>query len=258
MKPMETNKTLEASRREKSAAVTANRLVYWLSRNWLLVFGLAWGLLIVLPWLAPVFMKLGWTGAGKVIYLLYALECHQLPERSYFLFGPKMTYSLTEVQAAWQPTNNPLILRQFLGNEQMGWKVAWCERTTWWYGSIWVSALAYRVLRGQLPTFTLRALVLWALPMALDGGTHFISDLTEFGNGFRDNNAWLAALTNHVFSSAFYVGDAFGSFNLWMRMMTGVVLGIAVAWFVFPQAETAMQDMAQRIENKFNQAGLLL
>ena len=128
---METS-TLEVVKRKKSGAVIANRIVYWLSRNWLLVFSLVWGLVIGLPWLAPVFMKLGWTGAAKLIYLIYALECHQLPERSYFLFGPKMTYSLAEVQAAWQPTNNPLILRQFLGNQQMGWKVAWCERTTWW------------------------------------------------------------------------------------------------------------------------------
>ncbi len=255
---MEANKTLEDLRREKSAAAIANRMVYWLSRNWLLIFMLGWGILIGLPWLAPVFMKLGWTGAAKVIYLLYALECHQLPERSYFLFGSKMTYSLAEIQAVWQPTNNPLILRQFLGNEQMGWKVAWCERTTWWYGSIWITALAYRFLRRQMPTFTLRALVLWALPMALDGGTHFISDLIEFGNSFRDNNAWLAMLTNHIFPSAFYAGDAFGSFNLWMRMITGVVLGIAVVWFAFPQVEAAMNDLVQRIELKFRKAGLSL
>lgn len=255
---MQSNNTLEILRRNKAGAVIANRAVYWLSRNWLLVFGLAWGLLIGLPWLAPVFMKLGWIGAGKAIYLLYALECHQLPERSYFLFGPKMTYSLAEIQAVWQPTNNPLILRQFLGNEQMGWKVAWCERTTWWYGSIWISALTYRFIYRRLPTLTFRAFILSALPMALDGGTHFISDLMEFGNGFRDNNAWLATLTNYMFPSTFYAGDVFGSFNLWMRMITGILLGLTVVWFVFPQLEAAMNDVTQRIKLKFQKAGLSL
>lgn len=255
---MEANKTLEDLRREKSAAAIANRMVYWLSRNWLLVFCLAWGLLIGLPWLAPVFMKFGWTGAAKVIYFLYAFECHQLPYRSYFLFGPKMTYSLAEIQAVWQPTNNPLILRQFLGNEQMGWKVAWCERTTWWYGSIWLTALAYRFIYKRLPALSLRAFLLSALPMALDGGTHFISDIMDFGNGFRDNNAWLATLTNHIFPSTFYAGDAFGSFNLWMRLILGVLLGFTVVLFLFPQLESAMNDVTQRIELKFQKAGLSL
>jgi uncharacterized membrane protein len=111
-------------------------------------------------------MKLGWTGLAKIIYLIYTLECHQLPERSYFLFGQKMTYSLSEIQAAWQPTNNPLILRQFVGNQQMGWKVAWCERTTWWYGSIWVTTLVYSYIRRHLSPLTFRAFVLSALPMA--------------------------------------------------------------------------------------------
>jgi len=55
------------------------------------------GLFIGLPWLAPVFMKLGWTSLGNAIYLLYALECHQLPQRTYFVFGTKMTYSLAEI-----------------------------------------------------------------------------------------------------------------------------------------------------------------
>ena len=254
---METS-TLEVVKRKKSGAVIANRIVHWLSRNWLLAFAVAWGFFIGLPWLAPVFMKFGWTGAAKVIYLIYALECHQLPERSYFLFGSKMTYSLSEIQTAWQPTNNPLVLRQFLGNQQMGWKVAWCERTTWWYGSLWISALAYGFVRKKLFALSFRALMLSALPMAVDGGTHLISDIIDFGNSFRDNNAWLATLTNHIFPATFYAGDASGSFNLWMRLITGVIFGIGIVWFSFPQVEVTMNDLAQRIELKFQKAGLLL
>ncbi|MCL5950921.1 MAG: hypothetical protein M1132_04235 [Chloroflexi bacterium] len=111
--------------RRRARAVGLNRLTYQFSRHWLLIFGLAWILFTGLPWLAPVFMKLGWTGIGNGIYFIYSLECHQLPERAYFLFGPKVTYSLAEIQAAWHPTNDPLILRQFTGNPELGWKVAW-------------------------------------------------------------------------------------------------------------------------------------
>jgi len=248
----------ETGNREKSWAAKSNRMVHWLSRHWLLTFNLLFGLIIGLPWLAPIFMKLGWDSFGRALYSLYSLECHQLPERSYFLFGSKMTYSLNEVQAAWQPTNNPLILRQFLGNQEMGWKVAWCERTTWWYGSIWLGALIFRYIRGRLSAPRISALIIAAMPMALDGGTHLISDLFVIGSGFRDNNAWLATLTHHTFTSSFYVGDTFGSFNSWMRIMSGVILGIAIVWFAFPRVESYMNDMARRIEYKFQKAGLSL
>jgi hypothetical protein len=215
-----------------------------------------WGVFIGLPFLAPLLMKIGWVDAARIVYFLYSLECHQLPQRSFFLFGQKMMYSLPEIQAAWQATNDTLVLRQFVGNPEMGWKVAWCERTTWWYGSIWVSAQIYGAIRGRLPSLSLSALIWSALPIAVDGGTHFISDLAGIGNGFRDNNAWLARLTHYSFPSAFYAGDAFGSFNSWMRLTTAVVLGLAIVWFAFPQIEIYMNKMAHTIEFKFQKAGL--
>ena len=62
--------------------------------------------------------------------------------------------------------------------------------------------------------------VLLLLPMAFDGGTHFISDIIGgIGGGFRYSNLWLAVLTGNVFPATFYVGDALGSFNSWMRFV---------------------------------------
>jgi len=83
-------------------------------------------------------MQIGWSGAGKAVYFVYSFFCHQLPERSFFLFGQKTMYSLTEIQAAWQDTINPLILRKFIGNADMGWKVAWSDRMISFYTSIWL------------------------------------------------------------------------------------------------------------------------
>lgn len=244
--------------RERTWAVKANRWVYWISRHWLFVFSVTWGVYIGLPFLAPVLMKIGWSDAARIIYFFYSIDCHQLPQRSFFLFGPKVMYSLPEIQSAWQATNDPLVLRQFIGNAHMGWKVAWCERTTWWYGSIWVGALSYGFIRGRLSPLRLSALIGSTVPMTIDGGTHFISDLAGIGNGFRDNNAWLAAWTHHSLPGAFYGGDALGSFNSWMRLTTGVVLGLAIVWFAFPQVEAYMKGMACRIDIKFQKAGLSL
>ncbi|MCL5997448.1 MAG: DUF2085 domain-containing protein [Chloroflexi bacterium] len=244
--------------RARSRAVLLNRLTYQLSRQWRLIFGLSFLLFMVLPWLAPVFMKFGWTGAANAIYLIYSFECHQLPQRAYFLFGSKTMYSLAEIQTAWQPTNDLLVLRQFTGNPEMGWKVAWCERSTWMYAGMFGTGLLYGIFRKRIGSPSLWVLALLALPMAIDGGTHFISDLFGIGNGFRDSNIWLASLTNNMLPVAFYAGDAIGSFNSWMRIATGVLFGIGFVWFAFPIFDNWFADVARAIEIKFQKAGLAL
>ena len=99
----------------------SNSSTEWLGRNWFLVFALFYGLWVWAPFLAPIFMHLGWDGPANTIYFVYSFFCHQLPERSYFLFGPKAMYSLKAIQAAWMNTFNPLLLRKFTGTAAMGW-----------------------------------------------------------------------------------------------------------------------------------------
>src|SRR5512143_1214163 len=113
----------------------------WLSQHWFETFLIVYGTWVLLPFFGPVFMKLGWVGPGRAIYFVYSFFCHQLPERSFFLFGQKTMYSLGEIQAAWKDTTNPLVLRAFMGNETMGWKVAWSDRMVSFYMGIWLFAL---------------------------------------------------------------------------------------------------------------------
>lgn len=204
---------------------------------WFILFALLAGAYIILPFLAPLFMVMGWNGAGKAIYFIYSFLCHQLPERSYFLFGPKITYSLPEIQAAWRDTANPLILRQFIGNAQMGWKVAWSDRMVSMFTSLWVFGLLWYPLRRRIPKLPTWGLLLFLLPMMLDGTSHFISDFWGIGYGFRDTNLWLAALTGHIFPATFYAGDAWGSFNSIMRLATGLLFGLGIVWFAFPYVD---------------------
>jgi hypothetical protein len=51
------------------------------------VINIILGLYVGLPWLAPVFMQVGWSGAGNALYLIYSTQCHQLPQRSFFRAG---------------------------------------------------------------------------------------------------------------------------------------------------------------------------
>lgn len=232
------------------------RLMYGISRNWILVVGVLLGIYAGLPFLAPVFMQLGWSGPARVIYIIYSFLCHQLPQRSYFLFGPKITYSLPEIQAAWQNTLDPLILRQFIGNPEMGWKVAWSDRMVSMFASLWLFGLLWWPLRRRLKPLPWWGLILLLLPMALDGASHFVSDLYGIGQGFRDSNLWLAALTGNAFSSSFYAGDAWGSFNALMRLLTGVLFGLGVVWFGFPYLDAAFSQQARFIETRVNYANI--
>lgn len=206
----------------------------WISSHWLVIFLTVYGVWVWLPFFAPLFMNLGWSGAGRAIYFIYSFFCHQLPERSFFFFGEKTMYSLHEIQVAWQNTTNPLILRKFIGNPELGWKVAWSDRMISFYTSIWLFALLWYPFRRKVKPLSAWGFVLLVLPIILDGGTHAISDMAGIGLGFRDNNLWLATLTNNIFPSAFYAGDALGSFNSWMRLLSGLLAGLAIIWLALP------------------------
>lgn len=224
------------------------RLVLGIARHWLLILNVLIGIWITLPWLAPVFMHWGWGKAASAIYFLYSLQCHQLPERSFFLFGPKFMYSLAEIQSAWQITANPFVLRQWIGNVDMGWKVAWSDRMVYMYTMLFLSSLGYGLLRKRLKPLPLRVFFLLLLPMAIDGTTHALSDLAEIGQGFRDTNTWLQMITNNAFSTAFYQGDALGSFNSWMRLITGILFGTALVGFAYPYINDSFADIVRRSE----------
>jgi len=208
--------------------------------NWFGVFSIIYGTFVFLPFLAPVFMKLGWDQWGSAIYSMYSFVCHQLPQRSWFLFGEQSSYSLAAIQAAWQNTNDPTILRQFIGNADLGWKVAWSDRMFSMYGGVLFAAWIWYPLRKRIPRLPLWGLLLLALPMLLDGGSHLISDLAGLGQGFRDTNVWLAQLTQSAFTPSFYAGDALGSFNSWMRLITGGLFSLGLVWFAFPEIEKAV------------------
>jgi uncharacterized membrane protein len=235
-----------------------DQVVYWLSRHWMGVVSTLVGIITLTPFLAPVFMTVGWTGPGRVIYFIYSFLCHQLPERSYFFFGPKLTYSFQEIRAAWQDTDNIIILRQFIGNAQMGWKTAWSDRMVSMYISLWLSGIFWGIMRKRIKPLPWWGLVLFLLPMAVDGFTHLFSDLHGFGLGFRYTNDWLAVLTHNSLLGWFYLGDAWGSFNAWMRLMTGILFGLGVVWFGFPYLEEAFNNSVLVIDYKYQQKRLLL
>lgn len=211
-------------------------------RAWYLAIVIALGLYAGLPWLAPVFMKLGWESPARILYLAYSTQCHQLANRSYFLFGPEWMVSPDGLEAAGaEPSMTGL--RAFLGSPEIGWKVAWSDRMVSMYTSAFlfllIAPLSTR-LRRPLP---LGVFLLMILPLAIDGTTHFLSDLEGFGRGFRDSNAWLSTLTNGRLPVEFYAGDAWGSFNATARLVTGILFGVGAAWALVPRILPDLEEI---------------
>ena len=222
------------------SARTSRDHLFSLRRLWFPAALLVVGLYAGLPWLAPVFMRLGWTAPAQVIYDIYSTQCHQLAQRSYFLFGSKIMYAPSELEIA-DATAGFSALRAFRGAPGIGWKVAWSDRMTAMYSGLFVFLVAARLLGRRVRPLPVWAFLLLLLPMAIDGGTHFLSDLSGFGQGFRDTNLWLAGLTGGRLAAGFYGGDAWGSFNATMRLATGVLFGMGVAWFAVPRIAASVQ-----------------
>ncbi|MBI4790873.1 MAG: DUF2085 domain-containing protein [Chloroflexi bacterium] len=234
--------------RTRELIFAVNRFALWMSRHWLATFIVVYGAWVLAPFIAPILLRAGAKDGADAIYFFYSFFCHQLPQRSLFLFGPQPMYALAEIKAVW-PYDGFMGLREFIGNPAMGYKVAWSDRMISFYGSIWLGALLFALVRQRIRTLPpLVWFFVGILPVGIDGVTHMINDVLAgtSGTGFRDTNAWLQVLTGSLFPQWFYVGDALGSFNSDMRWVTGILFGLTTVWFVFPIIEDAMRDMRRQ------------
>jgi len=204
---------LVGARRDR--AVRLNRVVLFVSRHWLALLNLLLFLYVGLPFAAPVLMKVGATRPARWIYIAYSPLCHQMAFRSWFLFGEQTAYPRLEAgtslisyeQATRLDPNDILAARVFLGNETLGYKVAFCQRDVAIYGGMLAAGLVFALLRRRLKPLPI---VLWLLigvaPIALDGGTQLLGAFPFFGALARESTPFLRTLT----------GGLFGIMNVWM------------------------------------------
>jgi len=159
---------ISARRRAFDAAFLAalDRATAWLACHWLLALNVLTGLLAGLAFLAPLLMSLGLRLPAQSIYLFYTTMCHQLPQRSYFVFG---------------------------------YQVAQCQRNTAIYGALFLAGVAFAFVRRWLAPLDWRLYGLLILPMAVDGGSQLFGwresnwELrTATGALFGTATVWLA------------------------------------------------------------------
>lgn len=211
-----------------------NRGLHYFARHWLAAFSLLVLLYAGLPFAAPALMKIGATSPARLLYTVYSPFCHQLAFRSWFLFGDQPAYpralagtSLENFAAATGiDENDYLAARRFRGNEQVGYKVALCERDIGIYGGIFLAGLIFGLFRNRVKPLPLKFwFLLGIVPIALDGGSQLISQLNLLPIAARESTPFL-------------------------RSLTGALFGIANVWMAYPHLEATMQETRESVAAK--------
>lgn len=231
------------------------RALLWGLDHWVLIFSVLFGVVNILPFVAPVLMRIGWTEPARWVYTLYSPLCHQMAQRSFFLFGQQPMVNLADLPVSLTGTTatDMLALRSFLGSPELGWKVAWSDRMVYMYGAVLLAGIAFAMIRHRRPVRPLGLLpfALLLVPITIDGATHMLSDFNGgMVAGFRYHNQWLADLTGNILPTWFYMGDAFGSFNAWMRLISGLTFGLGCVWLAFPYIDRAIVETAAELRAK--------
>ncbi len=204
---------------------------YWLSKHYLALFNLSVFIYVALPFLAPVFMKIGFTAPANVIYLGYRVVCHQLSYRSFFLFGEQPVYPraaagvkgyLTFQEATGLSEGNYaediIAAQKFVGNNIVGYKVALCERDISIYGGILLFGLVFSAARKRLPSLPWYLwIIIGLVPIGIDGTSQLLSQPPINFLPYRESTPVL-------------------------RILTGALFGFSTAWFGYPLLEESMVD----------------
>jgi len=214
---------------ERTLGGWAERVGQWFVRHWLALVNLWWFLYVGVPFLAPILMHAGMEGPARLIYLAYQPLCHQLPYRSWYLFGEQPYYSMQElIQRGVDP--DLLVPHGYIGDAVLGYKVALCQRDTAIYGTIFLAGLAFALSGRRWRPLPLWAYLLFGLvPVALDGGIQFVSQVLVL-----------------LFPSAGFV--AVESTPL-RRVVTGALFGLMTVWMVYPTVHRATKEAVNTQEH---------
>ncbi len=172
--------------REERVILGVDRTIYHIARHWVWLLNIVGAIFVGLPLLAPVLMADGHRTLAEMIYRPFHLICHQLPYRSFHIFGYKMAY---------------------------------CERDFAIYTGLFILGVVFGLSRRKIRPATITELVLFSIPMALDGFTQLF--------GWREST-WE------------------------LRVITGSLFAIGVAWIVYPRLEIGFREIVETVEKRFD------
>ena len=250
-------------------AIRLNQMVYRFSRRWTAYFNVVIGVYVALPILAPVLMQIGVPGPARAIYTIYSPLCHQMASRSFFLFGEQLAYPSVNAGTDLLPleTFAPdlaefeevadenwaeffLAARAFVGNDEMGYKMALCARDISIYGFLFIGGVIYAVLRRR---FNIRPLPLWAFvligmgPIGLDGFTQLFGYYATPIDGSQATGIQAAIQT------VFPLRES----TPFLRSFTGAVFGLMLAWLIYPSINNSMKETEEQVAAKLRRIDAL-
>jgi uncharacterized membrane protein len=225
--------------RQQAVWTKADGFSSWFSRHYMVLFNIAVTIYLGLAFLAPVLMKARLEIPATVLYKAYSLVCHQLGFRSFYLFGEQPFYPraaagvpgvLTFNQASGLSEGNSgqdlFSARNFVGNDQLGYKIALCERDVAIYGGILIFGLLFSLSGLKLPPIPWYLwIVIGIIPIGLDGFSQLLSQPPLSFLPYRESTPTL-------------------------RVLTGFLFGFTTAWFGYPVVEESMRDMRKMYDSK--------
>ena len=208
----------------------SKRLSVWLRKHYLAIINILLAFYVGLPILAPILMKTGQVNVANRIYQLYRPLCHQLAYRSFFLFGEQAYYPLeiAEIdgvksfeQVTGLEAGDMEAASAFVGNDQLGYKIALCQRDIAIYGSLLLFGLVFALSGRKIKNLPWLAWLLLALvPMGLDGVSQLL------GNMNIPALSWIALRESTPF----------------LRVLTGAMFGWFSAWFAMPSIDELVNE----------------
>lgn len=175
----------------------SKNLANWMEKNMIVLIMAFLTLYSFLPVFSPILFKLDAPKPAIAIQKVYRYLCHQRVDRSVFLFAENKIvafYTVDELKELGVIPNEPIVKfgyrddeygYPFWGNEQVGYKVAYCIRDTALYTGLvvmgWAIIFYVKVLKKKLSKklhWIVYALLM--LPMVIDGIFQTIAEIAKF------------------------------------------------------------------------------
>lgn len=154
-----------------------NGLTDWLLLHWLGLINWFLGIILLGALVTPILAYFDVQPLAGWLFHAYHSICEQVPSHSFFILGHQ---------------------------------VALCARNGSLYLSLWLGSMIFRFARSHLSPLKWWWLILFLLPMAIDGTTQLF--------GLRESNVTL-------------------------RIITGTLFGFGICWFALPFVQEAIDEL---------------
>ncbi len=221
------------TRKDKGHTFTgSDRFTLWFSGSYMWIINLMVFIFVAIPFMAPVFLRMGYTLPAKIIYGIYSPLCHQYAFRSYFLFGKQWIYPrelagvnhlITYEEVVGHEDINVFEARRYVGDNEFGFKVAMCERDIAIWSFLWLAGVIFTFSGRHIkpyPWFIAVWVIVGLVPMGIDGVSQLPGILVA--SGFE----WLPIRESTPF----------------LRTLTGGLFGLTTGLYIYPIIEETMRE----------------